>query len=99
MSFAMKTALHSIVRDAPKMRAGQEGEPSSLSQTVKGLEPGRKYCLQFATFDVRDVKANRIAPRRFGIAATLSEGVEIDKALSWVHGGFCYNTRRWNDWR
>ena len=63
----------------------QEGESSSLSQTVKGLEPGRKYCLQFATFDVRDVKANRIAPRRFGIAATLSEGVEIDKALSWVH--------------
>lgn len=63
----------------------QEGKPSSLSQTVKGLEPGRKYCLQFATFDVRDVKANRIAPRRFGIAATLSDGVEIDKALSWVH--------------
>ena len=63
----------------------REGEPSSLSQTVKGLEPGRKYCLQFATFDVRDVKANRIAPRRFGIAATLSGGVEVDRALSWVH--------------
>ena len=31
------------------------------------------------------MKANRIAPRRFGIAATLSGGVEVDKALSWVH--------------
>ena len=63
----------------------REGEPSSLSQAVKGLEPGRRYCLQFATFDVRDVKANRIAPRRFGIAATLSGGAEVDRALSWVH--------------
>ena len=32
-----------------------------------------------------NVKVNRIAPRRFGIAATLSEGAEIDGALSWVH--------------
>ena len=62
-----------------------EGEPSAIYQTVKGLVPGRKYCLQFATFDVKDVKANRVAPRRFGIAATLSEGAEIDSSLSWVH--------------
>ncbi len=62
-----------------------EGAPSAISQTVKGLVPGRKYCLQFATFDVKDVKANRIAPRRFGIAATLSDGAEIDSSLSWVH--------------
>ena len=62
-----------------------EGEPAEISQTVKGLVPGRKYCLQFATFDVKDVKANRIAPRRFGIAATLSDGAEIDRTLSWVH--------------
>ena len=62
-----------------------EGEPAEISQMVKGLVPGRKYCLQFATFDVKDVKANRIAPRRFGIAATMSDGAEIDNALSWVH--------------
>ncbi len=62
-----------------------EGAPAEISQTLKGLVPGRKYCLQFATFDVKDVKANRIAPRRFGIAATLSDGAEIDSALSWVH--------------
>ena len=47
--------------------------------------PGRKYCLQFATFDVKDVKANRVAPRRFAVSATLSEGAEINKSLSWVH--------------
>ena len=62
-----------------------DGAPAEISQTVKGLEPGRKYCLQFATFDVKDVKANRIAPRRFGIEATLSGGAEIDRALSWTH--------------
>ena len=62
-----------------------EGGPSVISQTVKGLVPGRKYCLQFAAFDVKDVKANRVAPRRFGIAATLSDGAEIDSSLSWVH--------------
>ena len=62
-----------------------EGESSSLSQTAKGLVPGRRSCLQFATFDVKDVKANRVAPRRFAVSATLSEGAEIDKALSWVH--------------
>ena len=58
---------------------------SSLSQTLKGLVPGRKYCLQFATFDAKDVKANRVAPRRFAVEATLSDGAEIDKSLSWVH--------------
>ena len=47
--------------------------------------PGRKYCLQFATFDVKDVKANRIAPRRFPVSATLSDGAEVDGTLSWVH--------------
>ena len=63
----------------------REGEASSLSQTARRLVPGRKYCLQFATFDVKDVKANRVAPRRFAVSATLSEGAEIDKSLSWVH--------------
>ena len=63
----------------------EEGAATTLSQAVKGLTPGRKYCLQFATFDVKDVKANRIAPRRFGIEAKLSDGAEIDRALSWVH--------------
>ena len=63
----------------------QEGDASSLSQTAKGLVPGRKYCLQFSTFDVKDVKANRIAPRRFGVDVKLGVGAEECKDLSWVH--------------
>ena len=62
-----------------------EGAPASLAQTAKGLVPGRTYCLQFATFDVKDVKANRIAPRRFGINVRLDAGAEIREDLSWVH--------------
>ena len=62
-----------------------EGDAASISQTLKGLVLGRKYCLQFAVFDVKDVKANRIAPRRFRVAATMSDGAEIDSSLSWVH--------------
>ena len=63
----------------------KDGAPATISQTAKGLVPGRTYCLQFATFDVKDVKANRIAPRRFGIDVKLGEGAEVRKELSWVH--------------
>ena len=63
----------------------EKGAPASLSQTAKGLVPGRTYCLQFSTFDVKDVKTNRIAPRRFGIDARLGSGVEVRNDLSWVH--------------
>ena len=62
-----------------------EGAPASLTQVAKGLVPGRKYCLQFATFDVKDVRAFRIAPRRFGVEARLLDGAEVDRALSWTH--------------
>ncbi|MBQ3290501.1 MAG: hypothetical protein IJH50_13955 [Kiritimatiellae bacterium] len=63
----------------------EEGAPATLSQTATGLVPGRTYCLQFTAFDVKDVKANRIAPRRFGIDVTLGGGAEVRKDLSWVH--------------
>ena len=63
----------------------EEGAPATVGQTAKGLVPGRTYCLQFSTFDVKDVKANRIAPRRFGIDARLGAGAEARKDLSWVH--------------
>ena len=62
-----------------------EGAPATIAQTAKGLVPGRTYCLQFATFDVKDVKANRIAPRRFGINVRLGADAEIREDLSWVH--------------
>ena len=63
----------------------EDGVPATVSQTAKGLVPGRTYCLQFSTFDVKDVKANRIAPRRFGIDAKLGAGADVRKDLSWVH--------------
>lgn len=58
---------------------------NTLAQTVKGLIPGRTYCLQFATFDVKDVKANRHNPRVFGVKATLGAGAELKPALCWRH--------------
>ena len=63
----------------------EEGVSAMLAQTAKGLVPGRTYCLEFATFDVKDVKANRIAPRRFGIDMKLGAGAERREDLSWVH--------------
>lgn len=59
--------------------------PNRLSQTIRRLVPGCKYCLQFASFDVDDVKAHRIAPRRFGIRATLGPAAEIDPSETWQH--------------
>ena len=60
-------------------------EVSSVTQKAVNLVPGKAYCLQFATFDVDDVKAKRLNPRKFGITAHLSEGADIQKKLSWHH--------------
>ena len=56
-----------------------------LRQTAKGLVPGRTYRLRYVTFDVKDVKAKRFNPRKFGIAASAGDGVRIDPALTWTH--------------
>lgn len=64
---------------------GSDGAVDTLTQRATGLVPGRAYCLQFATFDARDVKANRFAPRHFALDATLSPGAEVRPELSWVH--------------
>ena len=34
---------------------------------------------------MKDVKANRLAPRRFGIDVRMGAGAEVRKNLSWVH--------------
>ncbi|MBR4676095.1 MAG: hypothetical protein IKP00_16680 [Victivallales bacterium] len=62
-----------------------EDEVSSVTQNAVNLVPGKAYCLQFATFDVDDVKAKKINPRKFGITAHLSEGADIQDKLSWHH--------------
>ena len=63
----------------------EEGAAATLVQTAKGLVPGRSYCLQFSTFDVKDVKANALNPREYGLRARLSEGAKVRPDLSWVH--------------
>ena len=58
---------------------------ATLRQTARGLVPGRKYRLRYATFDVKDVKAKRIAPRRFAVSASAGAGASVDGALTWTH--------------
>ena len=58
---------------------------ATLRQKAKGLVPGRPYRLRYVTFDVKDVKARRFNPRKFGIAASVGEGAQVDPALTWVH--------------
>ena len=58
---------------------------ATISQKAKGLVPGRKYRLRYATFDVKDVKAKRMAPRKFAISASAGSGAAVDEALTWTH--------------
>ncbi len=58
---------------------------ATLRQTAKGLEPGRMYRLRYTTFDVKDVKAKRTAPRRFGVSASVGAGAEVEPSLTWTH--------------
>ena len=58
---------------------------ATISQKAKGLVPGRKYRLRYVTFDVKDVKARRIAPRKFAISASTGSGAAVDAALTWTH--------------
>ena len=62
-----------------------EGTADSVSQKATGLVPGRHYCLQAATFDAKDMRAGRVAPRRFALDVSLSDGAEVVPSLSWVH--------------
>ena len=63
----------------------KEDETSTLTQNAVNLVPGKAYCLQFATFDVDDVKSDTINGRKFGITARLSKDAEIREDLSWHH--------------
>lgn len=61
-----------------------ESACGKLEQRITGLVPGRMYCLQAATFDVGDLKAERIAPRKFNLSVAVS-GVRVHPELSWLH--------------
>ena len=62
----------------------QPAATNRLSQTVRGLKPGRAYCLQFVTADRKDVAGKRSNPRRYGIEAAL-DGVGRLDGKSFVH--------------
>ncbi len=64
-------------------RAGTE--ISMVQRQISGLRPGKRYRLDFFTFDVDNVKARRVAPRKIEIECTLGEGAAVDSGLSWVH--------------
>ena len=59
-------------------------KPNRISQTAKGLEVGRVYCLQFVTADLEDITSKRYNPRRYGICAEL-EGAQILPGKGFVH--------------
>ena len=62
----------------------QDGKPNRIAQAVKGLEPGKVYCLQFVTADRTDIAEKRYNPRLYGIAATL-EGAKTLPERGFVH--------------
>lgn len=61
------------------------GCASSLSQHVRGLVPGRLYCLQLSTFSVNDAKSDKVNPRRFPLTCNVAGAVEVLPSLSWMH--------------
>ena len=58
--------------------------PNTLAQTAKRLVPGRLYSLQYATLDPKAVRAGKYLDRKVPLEATLGEGAEIRKDLSWT---------------
>ena len=63
----------------------QRGAVSTLSQTLKGLEPGRLYALGFMTFDSSCPDLGKSKARRFGVDASFVSGAEVREDLSWEH--------------
>lgn len=59
-------------------------EPGRARQMLKGLEPGRRYQLEFLTFDPREVRAKTPGSRRHPLRGTLGSGAKVDAARSWV---------------
>jgi len=55
-----------------------------LTQTARGLEVGKAYCLQFVTGDLKDITEKRFNPRRYGIDVELGEA-ELLPGRGYVH--------------
>ena len=57
---------------------------ASLSQTLKGLVPGRVYSMDVVCFDAKDVAEKRHRPAAMPLSVTLGDGAEKDASRSWV---------------
>jgi len=64
--------------------ARTEGKPNRIGQTMRGLEVGKAYSLQFVTADRKSLGTKDYNPRKYGIAAELP-GVEILTDRCFVH--------------
>lgn len=59
---------------------------ASVTQVVRGLVPGREYCLRYAVLNAEDVAAYRRGKmRRYALKAVLPDGVRVNRAMSWAH--------------
>lgn len=58
--------------------------PNRIRQALKGLVPGRRYKLQLALFDAKDMKSDVNEGKRIPLAVRLGRNTEIDEDLSWV---------------
>lgn len=59
-------------------------EPARARQVLKGLEPGRVYQLEFASFDPREVKAKKTLRRRHAIRGTMGRGARTLEENCWT---------------
>lgn len=60
------------------------GSPAAIYQDIRGLEAGRRYCLQFAAF-APDAAESEGMSDRVDVGVRFSENVRVDEGLSWVH--------------
>ncbi len=75
---------HARTGDTVCLMTRQAGTPNRISQTARGLEPGRAYSLHFVTADRLDVAGKTYNPRRYGIDVFI-KGAEVIPGRSFVH--------------
>ena len=61
-------------------------KPGRMRQVLRGLEPGRRYLMEFVSFDPREVRSGKSGRRRHPIHVELGAGAAIlrDKCWTWV---------------
>ena len=59
---------------------------ATVKQRVKGLVPGKDYCLRYVVLDAKEIaKDVRGKPREYALKAVLPKDVSVRKDLSWSH--------------